>query len=905
MTLAPGTELGRYEIRSKIGEGGMGEVYRAFDPKIGREVAIKVLPADLAANKERVARFEQEAQAAGALNHPNILAIYDVDTQGNILYVVSELLEGEELRDRLEQGPLSVRKAIEYAQQIVSGLCAAHEKGIVHRDLKPENLFITKDERVKILDFGIAKLTTSPQSTNADISEDATRKVLTYPGMIIGTVGYMSPEQVRGAPVDHRSDIFSFGVILYEMLTGSKAFHGDSVVELMNAILKEDVPEFGDDDRRIPASVEKIMHRCLEKKPEHRFHSSHDLGFALEAMSTSSSPGSNRTEAVQMLDTMAMSKRSGWRDHIWMIVAVLLALMLGAALWAPWRSAPRGAALRLTPFSFEQGGQSDAVWSPDGKAVAFAARQKSTDKYQVYVRYVDSPVAMPITHVTESAIPIQWTSAGRIVFRSTQAPAGLWSVSPVGGEPEPLQAIDNPGAAAVSRDGTALAWLHAGDDGAISIWISSPLGAAPTPYEPAPFASRTVLNTPTVKFSPDGKQIIFIRNAGASEEAWWLPYPANASNPPRRILEGLPAFENTPNFSWMPDNRRIVLSGSSGGQPRQLYLADTISGVFSMFSGGTTSQGSPAVSPDGTKLVFRESTGDSDVVSVDLATAAIIPLIATQRSEMMPAWAAREPALVYVTDRNGRLEIWLHKEGQQDRPLVTERDFPPGTTQWFMNPSLSPDASRVIYGRMERGRSCQLWMSAASGGSPVPLVKGDTAATHFAASWSSDGKWFVYWSVEEGKTSLNKVKTTGQADPVVLKTEINREGVWPPIWSPSGDWILHEDEGVKLLSPDGKTTREVSATSAVAYVFSADGKTIYGIRKTAAGDRLELFSISVTGGIEKVIGSLALEYLPITPANPGVRLSLTPDGKSITYSITKNTSNLWLMEGLDTVAMPR
>jgi serine/threonine protein kinase len=253
------------------------------------EVAIKVLPADLAANKERVARFEQEAQAAGALNHPNILAIYDVDTQGNILYVVSELLEGEELRDRLEQGPLSVRKAIEYAQQIVSGLCAAHEKGIVHRDLKPENLFITKDERVKILDFGIAKLTTSPQSTNADISEDATRKVLTYPGMIIGTVGYMSPEQVRGAPVDHRSDIFSFGVILYEMLTGSKAFHGDSLVELMNAILKEDVPEFGDDDRRIPASFEKIMHRCLEKKPEHRFHSSHDLGFALEAMSTSSS----------------------------------------------------------------------------------------------------------------------------------------------------------------------------------------------------------------------------------------------------------------------------------------------------------------------------------------------------------------------------------------------------------------------------------------------------------------------------------------------------------------------------------------------------------------------------------------------------------------------------------------
>src|SRR5258708_2942956 len=272
MTLAPGTELGRYEIRSKIGEGGMGEVYRAFDPKIGREVAIKVLPAELAANKERVARFEQEAQAAGALNHPNILAIYDVDTQDNILYVVSELLDGEELRDRLEQGPLSVRKAIEYAQQIVSGLCAAHEKGIVHRDLKPENLFITKDERVKILDFGIAKLTTLPQSTNADISEDATRKVLTNPGVVIGTVGYMSPEQVRGQTADHRSDIFSFGAILHEMITGRRAFRRETMAETMTAILKEEPEELRTSNPNINPSLERIVNRCLERNQSADFN---------------------------------------------------------------------------------------------------------------------------------------------------------------------------------------------------------------------------------------------------------------------------------------------------------------------------------------------------------------------------------------------------------------------------------------------------------------------------------------------------------------------------------------------------------------------------------------------------------------------------------------------------------
>src|SRR5215471_503073 len=221
MALVTGSRLGRYEIRSQIGAGGMGEVYRGSDPKIGRDVAIKVLPADFSADKERVARFELEAQAAGALNHPNILAIHDVDTQNSVLYVVSELLEGEELRQRLGEGPIPLRKVTEYAQQIVSGLSAAHEKGIVHRDLKPENLFLTKDDRVKILDFGLAKLRAPKPEWGS--SEDETRKAITNPGVIMGTVGYMSPEQVRGQTTDHRSDIFSFGAILHEMITGRRA----------------------------------------------------------------------------------------------------------------------------------------------------------------------------------------------------------------------------------------------------------------------------------------------------------------------------------------------------------------------------------------------------------------------------------------------------------------------------------------------------------------------------------------------------------------------------------------------------------------------------------------------------------------------------------------------------------
>ena len=236
MSISPGTKLGRYEIRSLLGAGGMGEVYLARDTRLGRDVALKILPAVFSTDEQRLHRFEQEAQAAGALNHPNIVAIYDVGTGEESPYVVSELLRGESLRELLAKNPLPARKAIDYALQIAQGLMAAHERGIVHRDLKPENLFVTTEGRVKILDFGLAKLT-EPQIAAMINSDAPTIRVITDAGAVMGTAGYMSPEQVRGQAVDHRSDIFSFGVVLYEMLTGERPFRGESAVETMNAIL--------------------------------------------------------------------------------------------------------------------------------------------------------------------------------------------------------------------------------------------------------------------------------------------------------------------------------------------------------------------------------------------------------------------------------------------------------------------------------------------------------------------------------------------------------------------------------------------------------------------------------------------------------------------------------------------
>jgi eukaryotic-like serine/threonine-protein kinase len=288
MSLAAGSRLGPYEIVAPLGAGGMGEVYRARDTRLGREVAVKVLPPGFSEDADRLRRFEQEARAASALNHPNILTVHDVGTQDGAPYVVSELLEGETLRERLSSGALSSRRAVDYATQIARGLAAAHEKGIVHRDLKPENLFVTKDGRVKILDFGLAKLT-RPEKVSPT-TEVPTQTAGTEPGVVMGTAGYMSPEQVRGESADQVSDIFSLGAVLYEMLTGRRAFRGASVIETLNAILKEEPAEVSQAGRDVSPPLERITRRCLEKSREERFQSARDLAFALEEATGASVP---------------------------------------------------------------------------------------------------------------------------------------------------------------------------------------------------------------------------------------------------------------------------------------------------------------------------------------------------------------------------------------------------------------------------------------------------------------------------------------------------------------------------------------------------------------------------------------------------------------------------------------
>src|SRR5438132_2079612 len=424
-TISPNTTIAQYTIVSKIGEGGMGEVWRARDTKLGRDVAIKVLPAAFSADAERLRRFEQEAQAAGALNHPNILVIHHIGTHDGAPYIVSELLEGETLRERLgthaSSVPLPQRKALDYSLQIARGLAAAHEKGIVHRDIKPDNIFITGDGRVKILDFGLAKLTGAVDGTQAQ-TDVPTRKVNTDPGTVMGTMGYMSPEQLKGQPADHRSDIFSFGAILYEMLSGKRAFRGDSMAETMSAILREDPPDLSETNKTVSPALERVVRHCLEKNPAERFHSVRDLAFAIESLSGSATISGQTATMPTITESRTAVGLSRWLGNGragWIVAAVLVVSLLatlGLLYFNRSEKSTRSARLSFNPpseLSFNDTQPNAAVISPGGYKIAFTATS-ADGKTMLYVRNLDSAEAKVLPG-SDNALEPFWSPDSRSV----------------------------------------------------------------------------------------------------------------------------------------------------------------------------------------------------------------------------------------------------------------------------------------------------------------------------------------------------------------------------------------------------------------------------------------------------------------------------------------------------------
>jgi serine/threonine protein kinase len=450
MALTSGTKLGPYEIVASIGAGGMGEVYRARDSRLGREVAIKILPESFTRDTDRLQRFEHEARAVAALNHPNILAIYDIGSHEGSPYIVSELLDGQTLGGRLGSGPLPVRKAIDSALQICRGLVAAHSKGIIHRDLKPDNVFLTQDGQVKILDFGLAKLT---QFEDKNLQNDPTLGPETTPGVLLGTVGYMSPEQVRGAKLDPSSDLFSLGAILYEMVSGKRAFCRKTTADTMSAILKEDPPDLTGSRQNISPALEQIVRHCLEKNPQERFQSAHDVAFNLELLSRSSG------SSTSLPRIPATAER--WRSvRLGLTILALLAASIG--FFIVGRRTNSTAPPKFQQLTFQRGRVMRARFSPDGQTIIYSAAWNGQPS-NVYSTRAEKPGARSLDVKGGQILAVSCTGDLAVLVKThaagTFVDTGTLAIVPLSGG-VPHEVLENIQYADFSPDGKQLAVIR-------------------------------------------------------------------------------------------------------------------------------------------------------------------------------------------------------------------------------------------------------------------------------------------------------------------------------------------------------------------------------------------------------------------------------------------------------------
>ena len=813
MAITTGTQFGHYRILTLLGAGGMGEVYRAHDSRLGREVAIKLLSADFAQDEDRLHRFEQEARATSALNHPNILTVYDIGTHDGSAFIVEELLEGEELRSALNDGAISPRKAIEYACQIVAGLGAAHEKGIVHRDLKPENIFITTDDHVKILDFGLAKLKTSTLAGGAG-SEDETRKPLTSPGVIMGTVGYMSPEQVRGAVADHRSDIFSFGVILYEMLSGKKPFAGESVVETLNAILKDDVPEL-DGSAKVSPALEKVMRRCLEKKPEHRFHSAHDLGFALDALSAStSSSGSGLTSAATAAVTE--TKRSAWRGIPWLTAALfaILTIILGLAYFTgSSKDQPQAIRLSFEPpanLSFNDVQADWAVISPDGQKIAFDALS-SDGKYMLYVSDLNSGEARMMPGSDNPLAPF-WSPDSRSIAYGSLGKLKRSDLS--GGNAQVLCDAARLTAGAWNKNGDIIF----GSDYGSAMFRVSANGGEP---QQITFQAETGDGQHSGgTFLPDGRRFLFNRSAISAElRGLWIG-SLDSKEIKRVLSENLTVRFAPPDWLIMVRNQVLV------AQKIDLNTLELKGDPIPIITQPENAASAPArfsVSENGVLVWQGEWKREYQLLWWDRQGKQVgaigQPEFVSGGQEPRLSPDGKRLALrrngIWITDLAGENGIKLSAFGQL--------------------PTWSPDGSRLAYnGRVEEV-GAGIFERAASGvGDPQLLLAGVV----FPKVWTPDGRFLLYMMRgPKTRSDIWALPSFGERTPFPLLNSKADENT--PLMSANGRWIayLSDESGsselyVQSFNADGKPgsdRKRISANGANSLVWSRDGKELFFI----------------------------------------------------------------------------
>jgi hypothetical protein len=734
--LATGTRVGPYEILTLLGRGGMGEVYRARDVRLSRDVALKVLHADVTADSARVRRFEQEAKAAGVLNHPNIVAVYDTGESEGAPYIVSELLEGETLRERLATGPVGVRKAVEYAAQVARGLAAAHARGIVHRDLKPENLFLTRDGLVKILDFGVAKL---GRRDAEGVGSEAETLSATTPGTVLGTVGYMSPEQARGLAADHRSDLFSLGAVLFEMLTGGRAFKGATPADTLSAILREDPTEGIPAAGELPAGLLRLVRRCLEKSPEDRFQSARDLAFALEGAAGEPTSPSGESNAVRR------GPRGTYRRWARPAAVALAALLPAAAvgLWALRRPAQPAAPPTFQRLTFRIGDLISARFAPDQETILYSA-EWGGHPMEVFSTRASARGSRPlglrdarllsISAREELALLLHPRIVALWIHQGTLARAPL-----AGGSPR--EVLDDVIDADWSPGGTDLAVIHVADDGHTR--IEFPIGRVLYDPEPPTWLS-------TLRVSPGGHGIVFFEHRVANDNQGDVRL-IDAQGRVSTLSAGYTALNG---LAWAGDAPEVRFTGSrTGGSPQQLHSMTLTGSDRVLVSVGGLLHLADA-SPSG-KALFRRGTTWTETHARRKGTREETELAAADLSSLVDLSDDGQIVLgsdagdgsglngsFYVQKTDGSEAVWLGEgDGQALSPdgrfalavisrtipqqlLVVPtgageaRALPPGPVVHYQRAVWVPSGREVLFAGAEHEGGMRLYLQTVSAGLP-------------------------------------------------------------------------------------------------------------------------------------------------------------------------------------------
>jgi len=824
MSLSAGTRLGPYEVLAPLGAGGMGEVYRARDTRLGRDVAVKVLPPAFADDPDRLRRFELEARAAGMLNHPNILTVHDVGTYNRAAYIVSELLEGETLRARLAGGALPIRKALDYALQMARGLAGAHRKGIVHRDLKPENLFLMRDGQVKILDFGLAKLIL-PDPVGPGSSEAATRFGETQPGAILGTVGLhvarAGPRRGSGPPLG----IFAFGAILYEMLTGLRAFRGDTAVERMNAILKEDPPGLGETLRDFPPALEHLLRHSLEKDPENRFQSIRDLGLALEALSATSSPSLASPAGRAVAAAPATRQSLGW--IVGAVFALGVALLAGITLL---RAPADERRLTLSVLPPEGAtlveGQAPAI-SPDGRLLAFVATDRSGQDL-LYVRPLDAPMAQPLSGSQGAKFPF-WSPDSR--FIGFFADGKRKRVEAVGGEPQTLcEASQNP------RGGT---WNR---DGVILFTPSPPLPIHRVSFtggQATPLSSDLTVREWFPSFLPDGRH--FLYHAAASKPDLREVRVGSLDGPETKTLIESPftAVYSPPGYLLFRregtlmaqrfDAERLELTGDPfpvaaqvgfDGLTYRILASASDNGVLAYHDvgvgktrlvwfhrdgrelGAVTAPGDYgdlSLSPDGRKAAFYGvdlETGNVDIRLVELAAAATSRFTFDPAVDFTPVWSPDGTRLTFSSNPEGWPNLFEKvSSGAGNEERVLKRSFPNFPFSW------SGDGRLLVYGAIDPKTRWDLWvLPLDKDREPFALLQ--TEFDERSGQLSPDSRWLAFVSNESGRDEVYVLPFPAGPG----KWQVSTGGGDQPRWRSDGRELFYVGADRRLVAVEVKAS---------------------------------------------------------------------------------------------------